>query len=204
MDSETLLPDRLRLPLTFDAALLQRDLERLTDTQWIKHVARDNYEGEWSIVPLRAAADAKHPLRMIYADMAAEDFADTPMLAPCPYFREAIAAFRCPVRSVRLMRLAPGSVIKEHSDVSLSFEEGFVRLHIPVATNDGVEFFVNGRPVVMTPGSLWYLRLSDPHRAANRGTTDRVHIVLDAKRDAWLEALFAQALRSDPLPPNID
>lgn len=197
MDTEILLPDRLLLPLTFDAALLQRDLERLDDAQWIKHVARDNYEGEWSIVPLRAAVDAKHPLRMIYADMAAEDFADTPMLAPCSYFREVIAAFRCPVRSVRLMRLAPGSIIKEHSDVSLSFEEGFARLHIPVATNDGVEFFVNGTPVVLAPGSLWYLRLSNPHRAANRGATDPVHLVLDAKRNAWLEALFARALQPE-------
>jgi len=30
------------------------------------------------------------------------------------------------------MRLTPGSVIKEHHDNDLSFEQGLVRIHIPV------------------------------------------------------------------------
>ena len=193
-DSPVLFPDRLRLPLSFDAGRLACDLDRLGEEHWIKHVVRQNYEGDWGIVPLRAPAHAKHPLRMIYPDPATADFVDTPFLEFCPYLRDVIACFRCPVRSARLMRLRPDSIIKEHSDVSLNFEDGIARLHIPIQTNDKVEFFVNGAPVEMRPGSCWYLRLSDPHRAANRGATDRVHLVLDAKRDAWLEALFAQAV----------
>ena len=38
------------------------------------------------------------------------------------------------------MRLAPGSVIKEHRDHDLCFEDGMVRIHIPVVTNAGVDF----------------------------------------------------------------
>lgn len=54
-----------------------------------------------------------------------------------------------------------------------------VRLHIPVVTNDGVDFRLNGVRCPMSAGSTWYLRLSDPHSVANRGSSDRVHLVID-------------------------
>ena len=96
------------------------------------------------------------------------------------YFRAVLEAFACPLLAVRLMRLAPGSLIKEHRDHELSFEEGVVRIHIPVVTNDGVDFRLNGRRCTMPAGSSWYLRLSDPHSVANSGPADRVHMVIDA------------------------
>lgn len=68
-----------------------------------------------------------------------------------------------------------------------------VRIHIPVVTNDGVDFRLNGVRCVMPAGSTWYLRLSDPHSVANRGTADRVHLVIDAAVNGWVEALFQRA-----------
>jgi hypothetical protein len=91
------------------------------------------------------------------------------------------------------MRLTAGSMIKEHEDVDLSFEDGSVRLHIPVVTNDGVDFQLNGARVVLEAGSCWYLRLSDPHSVANRGTEDRVHLVIDAFVNDWIGRVFEQA-----------
>ena len=93
------------------------------------------------------------------------------------------------------MRLTPGSVIKEHADPDLAFEDGTVRIHIPVTTNPDVEFYLNGSRAVLEAGSAWYLRLSEPHRVANRGRTDRVHMVIDAHVNAWVEALFESAMR---------
>jgi Aspartyl/Asparaginyl beta-hydroxylase len=132
---------------------------------------------------------------MIYPDPAAQSFVDTPLLEHCPGFRAVLAAFDCPLRTVRLMRLTPGSVINEHTDVDLSFEDGMVRIHIPVTTNEDVAFHLNGSRVVLEAGTAWYLRLSDPHRVANRGSTDRVHLVVDANVNAWVEALFETAMR---------
>ena len=94
------------------------------------------------------------------------------------------------------MRLAPGSIIKEHHDNDLSFEQGMVRIHIPVVTNDGVDFRLNGLRCVMAAGSSWYLRLSDPHSVANRGTADRVHLVIDAAVNDWVAGLFERAARA--------
>ena len=42
-------------------------------------------------------------------------------------------------------------------------------------------------------GSSWYLRLSDPHSVANSGPADRVHMVIDATVNGWIEQLFETA-----------
>jgi hypothetical protein len=91
------------------------------------------------------------------------------------------------------MRLGPGSVIKEHTDPDLSFEQGFVRIHIPVVTNKDVVFLLNRRRFDLEAGSTWYLRLSDPHSVLNQGTSDRVHLVIDAVVDDWARQVFADA-----------
>jgi hypothetical protein len=188
-------PDRLRLPLAFDPGLLARDLDRLSSDQWIRHYVSQNYDGDWSVIPLRGPAGETHPLRMINADPTARSFVDTPVLEACAYFRDVLARFECPLGLVRLMRLTPGSRIHEHTDVDLSFEEGKVRIHIPVATNEGVEFYLNKSRVVLEAGSAWYLRLSDPHSVFNNGATDRVHMVIDAHVSPWIEDLLESALR---------
>jgi len=189
-------PDRLRLPLTFDPGQLARDLDCLSSGQWTRHYVKQNYDGEWSVIPLRSPAGETHPTRMISTGATAGSFVATPYLEGCPYFREVLNRFQCPLRVARLMRLTPGSIIKEHSDPDLSFEDGIVRFHIPVSTNDAVEFYLNNTRVVLEAGSLWYLRLSDPHRVLNRGSTDRVHLVIDAEVNAWVEALFESALKA--------
>jgi len=186
-------PDRLRLPFAFDRHLLAADLRRLSASHWIRHFVTQNYQGDWSIIPLRGPAGARHPIQMIYSDPTATAFEDTPMLAATPYFRAVLDTFACPLQAVRLMRLAPGSVIKEHTDHDLCFEQGSVRIHIPIITNDGVAFELNRRRVILEPGSCWYLRLSDPHSVANRGNADRVHLVIDASVNEWVEAAFAAA-----------
>jgi hypothetical protein len=182
-----ILPDRLRLPFDFDADALQHDLEALASVPWTAHFVRQNYSGDWSVLPLRGKAGATHPVMMIYSDPGCTDFADTPFLEACPYYREILGRLECPLQSVRLMRLTPGSIIKEHRDHDLAAETGNVRLHLPVTTNPLVEFMLNGTPVSMQPGELWYLRLADPHSVANRGTADRVHLVIDATMNDWLE-----------------
>jgi hypothetical protein len=183
------MQDRVKLPLQFSPDRLREDLCRLEQSAWIDHFVKQNYEGSWSVIPLRGPAGAQHPIMMIYCDPSCNDFADTPLLEACPYIREVLAAFDCPLDAVRLMKLTPGSVIKEHRDYDLALEEGAARLHIPVQTNPGVEFVLNGLPVTMTPGECWYLRLSDPHRAANRGETDRIHLVIDCRANDWLRTL---------------
>ncbi len=191
-------PDRVRLPFAFDPDRLRADLARVeADTTWIAHFVRQNYDGDWSAIALRGLAGETHPIRLIYSDPIRTDYVATPFLEACPYFQEVLAAFECPLTSVRLMKLAPGSVIKEHTDLDLCAEDGKARIHIPISSNRDVEFKVNGLPVPMALGETWYLRLSDPHTVANRGQTDRVHLVIDARMNDWLAGQMRQALATE-------
>lgn len=191
-------PDRLRLPHDFEPARLAADLTGVAaGTGWTPHFVQQNYEGDWSVIALRGPAGATHPVQMIYSDPTCTEFADTPLLAPARYFRQVLASFACPLQAVRLMRLGPGSTIKEHRDHDLCFEDGTVRIHIPVVTNTEVDFRLNGRRCVMPAGSAWYLRLSDPHSVANLGATERVHLVIDATVNAWVADLFERALAAE-------
>jgi hypothetical protein len=85
-------PDRVRLALNFDPGRLEDDLGRLRGCEWISHFVKQNYDGDWSVIPLRAPAGATHPVMMIYSSPTAKEFVDTPLLAHTPYFRELLAA----------------------------------------------------------------------------------------------------------------
>jgi aspartyl/asparaginyl beta-hydroxylase (cupin superfamily) len=100
----------------------------------------------------------------------------------------------CPIKSTRLMRLAAGAEILEHSDHELGYEDGEVRLHVPVLTSSDVEFWLNSQRVDMWPGELWYLNVNLPHRVTNHSTQDRTHLVIDCEVNDWIRALFSDTL----------
>ena len=44
--------------MSFDVKRLQGDLRQIQEEDWIEHFVEQNYEGEWSVVPLRGPANA--------------------------------------------------------------------------------------------------------------------------------------------------
>lgn len=188
-------PSSLKLPLSFDAGKLARDLDGILSTEFIPHFNTRYYEGDWSVVPLRSIGGRPDH---IYPDPTqTQKFADTPLLERCPYVREALASCECQLQAVRFLRLKAGSVIKEHCDYNLSLEDGELRLHIPITTNPDVDFVLDGRRVVMNPGEVWYHNFNLPHSVANRGATDRIHLVIDCFANDWIRALISQAERGE-------
>lgn len=187
------MPEFARLVPGFDAQRLQADLRTLATREWTPHFNTSFFEGHWSGIVLRGSPSD----RGLCAGGAttAESFTATEALEACAYFREVLAGFECPLKSVRLLRLAPGSVIREHCDSDLGEELGEVRLHIPIVTNPQVEFYLAGKRLVMEAGECWYLDLSLPHRVQNRGVSERVHLVLDCVLNDWLRRLI-----QNPLP----
>jgi aspartyl/asparaginyl beta-hydroxylase (cupin superfamily) len=102
-----------------------------------------------------------------------------------------LRAFECQLLAVRLLRLKAGSRIKEHTDLNLGYEDGEIRLHIPIHTNPGVEFYLSGRRIILAEGECWYVNTSLPHRVANTGERDRIHLVIDCVVNDWVRAIFA-------------
>lgn len=193
-----------RLSLKFDPTRLQDDLALIRPDEWIAHFNKADYDGAWSGVSLRSVGGAT---TNIYpgATAAPESFADTSILARCPYFTEVIRQFHCPVRSARLLRLCPGSIIREHRDPSMGLEDGEARFHVPVMTNPDVAFFVNGERVTMNPGEAWYIDFNLPHRVSNLGSTDRIHLVIDCVVNDWVLGLFPpEMLNVEPEAPPLE
>ena len=146
---------------------------------------------------LRTAFDLRH------AKLFVDDYADTPILARCLYFQDVLAAFHCPLTSVRLLKLAARSSIREHKDYKLGFEDGEMRIHVPVVTNPDVAFFLAGEQVVMPEGEAWYLDLNLPHRVENHSDIDRIHLVIDCVVNDWARELFPPEMAQAPLRPQI-
>jgi hypothetical protein len=49
------------------------------------------------------------------------------------------------------------------------------------------------------------MNLSLPHRVHNRGTVDRVHLVIDGKVNPWLQELFSRGIPADrETPPRTE
>ncbi len=177
----------LKLPLKFDSELLQNDLRLFASEEWTPHFNTAYYAGDWSGIALRAA---KNSLISIYPDPVADGYENTKFLERCSYFPKVLDEFRCELESVRLLKLAAGSVILEHQDYCLGFENGVVRVHIPVQTNREVEFFHNGQRVEMLEGEAWYLNFNLKHSVANKSEKDRVHLVIDCVLNDWLKSFF--------------
>ncbi|SRR6266545_3253266 len=177
-----------KLPFNFDPESLRSDLNRICPDEWVAHFNQDYFEGEWTGVALRSPGGDS---RQLYSQKKAEFlFADTPILDRCPHVREILATFQCPLQSVRFLKLAAGSRIREHRDYDLGFKEGQLRLHIPITTNPDVQFFLDAHPLELQAGECWYLNLSLPHWIENRGATDRIHLVIDCQLNEWLRDLL--------------
>ncbi len=177
-----------KLPLTFDAGALERDLSQFGPEEWTRHFNTQYYEGDWSGIALRAVKNGHVEL---YPDPVASDgYVDTAMLERCSYTRQVLAAFNCDLETARFLKLGAGSSIREHRDHKLGYEDGVVRVHIPVVTNPQVTFTLGGDIVPMLPGEAWYLNFNLPHSVTNESLHDRVHLVIDCILNDWLRELF--------------
>lgn len=184
-----------RLNLTFDVPRLVAELEACKDLPWVPEAfygpggSTLTVTEDWEVLPLRsrggrvddgtAGANSLEPYR------------DTPYMARTPYIGGLLASLDCPLRSVRLSALKPGTKIHEHSDPIDSLEKGGdIRLHVPIVTDDAVDFVLGGERLVWRPGELWYADFSKPHSVENRGSATRVHLLACVGASKSLLALF--------------
>ena len=169
----TAFPDRIKWSESFDPTFLQNEVRSI-----VSELTQQSYV-YYHVVPLDDG-----PVK----DSPAFKWAETPMLKGCSYFEEMLRFFRTEVTSVRLMRLEAGAEVREHSDPLLdAAHREVVRLTVPIFSNDDVTFLLNGTPVPMHPGELWYMRLSDRHSVLNNSPEERINLSIDVTYNDWLE-----------------
>lgn len=192
-----------RLPLRFDPAPLIADIQRIgSQAEWFDHWGA--VEGAWGVLPLIAADGDSQSASSIHFSPSAPP-RPTPHLDDAPHLRAAIGAFRTGVLHARLSRLRAGRSIARHrdygyeSDRRWSFERGFIRVHIPLITDDDVCWKLDGTRIDMQAGEAWYLNVCRPHSVDNRSRADRIHLVLDLEVNGWVRSLFPPATAWDRL-----
>jgi mannose-6-phosphate isomerase-like protein (cupin superfamily) len=188
-----------KLPLPIDLPRLQAELKALPET-WSPHFNIKHYEGGWKVLSLRAPGGKADQIIPDLINDAA--YADTPLMEFCGAVKELLQSMHCPVLSVRFLNLQAGAIIKPHRDHELAFENGEARLHFPVFTNEGVEFFVEEELVRMREGDCWYINANLTHAVANKGATDRIHLVIDCEVNDWLRELFERGEKNYATPDN--
>lgn len=194
MELKKTFRDSIRLPFTFDVDKMLAEAQALQN---------DQYE-YYKVLSLRAPAHLVDtslpypPPANDYADGSWTDWMNTSFLEKSPYLTSIVDMFSqyTTVNLVRLLFLAPNSVVKEHTDPTLALEEekSMIRLTIPIHTNEGVSFILNDAVVPMEMGECWYLRLTDPHQVINNGTTDRINLTIDVIPNDKIIDLITKAI----------
>jgi quercetin dioxygenase-like cupin family protein len=184
----------LKIPV--DVKRIQKEIEILQSGYWQPHFNRHDYEGGWDVLSFRSPGGG---LNTFAESLNNEAYADTPLLERCPSVRSLLDSLQCEKLSARLLNLQAGSVIKEHTDKELYFEKGEARLHFPIITNPFVEFYLDNERLQMQEGDCWYINANLPHRLANKGSSNRIHLVVDCKVNHWLSQVFNQAIAKTEL-----
>ena len=176
----------LKLPMSFDTARIEAELDALLRPQWVGHMNTGYYEGGWRCLALRSMDGDAQNIQVI----PDAEFRDTEALGQCDYLREVLDSFACDKTSVRLMALDAGGVIKPHRDRGGAFEDGLARLHIPLRTQAAVTFCIDDDEVHFSRGDTWYLNADCTHAVYNRSPDTRIHLMLDCPVNPWLQQLF--------------
>lgn len=75
-------------------------------------------------------------------------------------------------------KLKPGGVITPHRDTHESFVISH-RIHVPISTNAGVRFMINGRPHRFEIGHAYEINNQRNHSVMNSGSEDRITFIFD-------------------------
>lgn len=95
--------------------------------------------------------------------------------------------------------LSPGAVLHPHRDLTGASMNNRLRFHVPVYTNDGVDFRVSHERIIMKPGEFWVLDTSYLHGVRNDGADTRVHIVIECDVNQKIMAMLPRRDLKDRL-----
>jgi quercetin dioxygenase-like cupin family protein len=172
---------------SYDVEKLCAELAGVLKEEWPLHFNTRDYNGDWRSISLRSISGQSN-------DIVAHPnstYKNTPVLERMPYIQQILASWECEQEAVRLLSLAPGSVIKPHKDPGCGYSDGQFRIHIPIITNPGVHFTIEDEQLHLAAGECWYLDFSATHSIVNNGSTARVHLIIDGIRNSWTDQLFA-------------
>ena len=172
----------LKLPIRFDAEALAGEVRALPPSAWTPHPG--NIVGNEAVRLITPNGDA--------TDAIAGAMAATEYLKSCDYVQQLMAEIGGVWGRSRFMGLAAGREVPQHIDINYYWRT-HLRIHIPVITNPDVLFTCGDETVHMAPGECWIFDSFRWHDVQNRGSEQRIHLVLDTIGGGLLPQLMKHA-----------
>jgi hypothetical protein len=188
-----------RLSIPTNAFNMQQEVSELSE-QCPPHLNLLQHDGKWTELSLRSPGGKMDITSDVFEEPV---YADTLLMHECPAIKALVASLKCPVKSVKLLSLPVSAVSNSHHDNELAFERGGARLYFPIFTNPDVEFFVEDDMLPMKEGECWYINAGLAHHEANKGSTDRIHLVVDCVANEWLTGIFTDSERFCKIDYNL-
>ena len=150
----------------------------------------DDRYGGWGAIGLYTYGGDEHRLE-VNRNLSIQE---TPIIKKMPYTKSIIDQIPGEKGRIRLMETKANSRIYWHYDAGESIDgdlnKSNVRLHIPIITNDFVDFIICHQKVKWEAGKLYYGDFSYPHTVINKSDKTRIHLVMDFKVNKNLHDLF--------------
>ena len=168
---------------SFDYEPILEELQNATLWNWLSiRRSRDLKHKSVDDIVLRfQSVEGEHHISEYFDKMECVDY------FPKFYFpktSKAISEFadKSTIGRIVVAKLKPGAIIAEHIDEGKYCQE-HDRFHFVVSTNPDVWFKCNGHPKHLEVGKIWWLDNKSLHSVENNGSTDRIHIVVDIKKE---------------------
>jgi hypothetical protein len=164
-----------RLPLNFDHARLKRELDSISESEWMPHPS--GFKGNAALI-LASVGGSDNNETVGTIEL-------TPRTTKLPYIKQVLASFNTVIGRARLMRLDPGEKVKLHTDINYYWRHR-MRIHVPITTADGVDFYCDEQKAHLSPGQAWALDTWRPHEVHNNSDITRIHLVFDTVGSPYL------------------
>ena len=172
----------LKLPIRFDAEALAAEVRALPASAWTPHPG--HIVGNEAVRLITPNGDA--------TDAIAGPMAATEHLKSCEYVQQIMGEIGGVWGRSRFMGLAAGREVPQHIDINYYWRT-HLRIHIPVITNPGVLFTCGDETVHMAAGECWIFDSFRWHDVQNKGSEQRIHLVLDTIGGGLLPQLMKEA-----------
>jgi aspartyl/asparaginyl beta-hydroxylase (cupin superfamily) len=172
----------LKLPFQFDADQMLQELQSISNTfQPIENkYTGDSLSGTHLIVPSRNGE----------ANNQGETFSFTQELKECSYLQEVLNTFQCDKFTFRVQNLRSGGMIKKHKDGDKGLRHRWIRLNIPVKTNEQVFTYYGGERILMKNGECWLPNVIEEHWMENRSEETRWLLLMDCDLNDWWKEIL--------------
>ena len=177
-------------PAKYDWSLV---LDCIDNTKFSKVKTKYSKGDDWTAISLRGYGPT--PLDILKPNVLkskvneSAELQDTDLLSDQRFtiVKEVLKKLPSTFERVRLMKIKANSSIGKHSDKidkDFGLEDGkIVRIHVPIRTNDQVEFCLwegsEKTTNYLKEGHYYYVDVRAPHAVQNNSDVDRIHLVVD-------------------------